>query len=121
LLAAEVRRGALPETELRAYYDAHQADWARPARVDVSEIVVTSTPGGGPHDDTSDTASARKKAERLRAEAVASPDAETFARLARESSEAASSSAGGHVGWVTPGTFPKAYEEAALALETGVV
>lgn len=117
LLAQEVRRAAVPRSEIEAFYRAHADRFGEPERVRMSEIIVTST-SSGQGDDTPDAASARAKAERLRARAIAGED---FAALAREGSEAPSAQYGGLVGWVTAGRLSRAWEDKALALQPGEV
>ncbi len=117
LLVTEVRDAALPESELRAWYDANRDALGEPARVQVSEIVVTSAPGG-PTDDTPDAAAARAKADRLHARLLAGED---FAVVAREGSEAPSARYDGYVGWITQGRYARAWEDIAMSLPAGGV
>ena len=109
LLAEEVREGAIAETEVRAYFDAHVAEWSRPLRVEVSEIVVRTE---------GDPVGARAEAEGIRQRALSGED---FAALARAHSDAPTSRHGGLVGWVVAGQFFQAYEAAALSLSPGEV
>ena len=115
LLAEEVRRSAVPESEIEAWYREHSEELGKPGRARVSEIVVTSGVSG-PGDETKDAASAREKADRLHARAEAGED---FAALAREGSEAPSAGYGGLLGWVTEGRLSRAWEERAFTLAPG--
>lgn len=121
LLADEVRAKAFPEEQLRKYFDAHEAEWRHPVRVRVREIAVTvgpgsaGLPGGG---DARTPEEAQKKIEEARRRLASGED---FAKVAREMSEAPSAAAGGDIGWVEAGKFPKPFEDAALALAAGQV
>lgn len=118
LLAEEVRAAAIPDGELRAWYDAHLGELDMPAQVELAEIVVTYGSGSGPSDDTPDALSARAKAERLRAALASGGD---FAGLARRHSESPTSRDGGRLGWIGAGALPAGYEAAALALMPGEI
>jgi hypothetical protein len=119
LLARAVRDSAVSESEIQAWYEAHGEEWGQPLRVQVSEIVITSGPNSGPNDDTPDAATARAKADRLRAQAAAA--GADFAGLARTGSEAPSAAYGGLVGWVQAGRLARTEEAAALTLQPGEI
>ena len=117
LLAKEVRESALPRSEMEAWYAANSEHFGRPARVQIREILVTSTASGA-GDTTTDAAAARAKADALRARLLAGED---FAAVATSESEAPSAQYGGLVGWVTAGRFARAWEATALILQQGDV
>lgn len=95
------RPDALPETEVRAYYDAHASDFKTTRRVKVRHILLKSL----------------EAAESVLAELKAGA---SFEQLARErSAEAGSREKSGDLGWVTPGLMVKPFEDAAFALKAG--
>jgi peptidyl-prolyl cis-trans isomerase C len=95
------RAEALPDTEVRAYYDAHPEAFRTTRRVKVRHILLKS----------------RAAADSVLAELKGGA---SFEALARErSAEAGSREKGGDLGWVTPGLMVKPFEEAALALQAG--
>lgn len=121
LLASEVRGKAIPDSELRAFYEAHRDEWSRPARVRVREIVVT--PEAEPsatarEDDAATPEAARAKAERLHRRALAG---ESFAELAGAHGESPTARYGGEIGWVVEGRHVEEYERAALGLSVGEI
>jgi parvulin-like peptidyl-prolyl isomerase len=118
LLADEVRATAIPDSEVRAWYDAHHGELGTQTQVDLSEIMVTFGSVSGPSDDTPDALSARAKIERLR---VALASGEDFAALARRHSESPTSREGGRLGWIDSGALPSGYEATALALMPGEI
>ena len=112
VLRAEVtERIAISEADAQAYYDAHPAEFTVPAEATVREIVVTVS--------GADRAAARKKAEGLRAQAVA-PGAD-FAAIAKESSDAGTKSQGGLLGMVKKGDLAAPLEAAAFSVPVGEV
>ncbi|NYT23363.1 SurA N-terminal domain-containing protein [Alcaligenaceae bacterium] len=108
--------GDIAETDLQAYYEQNKARYVMPPRVNVSHIQVSVAPGA-PQDE--------RKAARERAEAIAGKvkaDPAIFADVAREASEDVGTARdGGQLGWVSPGTWPSALEEAVFALSEGGV
>ncbi len=98
--------GAISDGELRAYFDAHKADFKRPGRAVLSLLqiprVITAA----------DTAAARAKAAALRAEIAGGASFETVAD--RESPDAAGP--GGDLGRMPRGRFVAEFEKAAWAL-----
>lgn len=80
----KVTQESIPEADLRAYYDAHQAEFHRPARRRASQLVLES----------------RSEAERLLGEAQ-KLDARGFSELARnQSKDPASKGQGGDLGYL---------------------
>jgi len=105
---------AVTESESRAYYKDHPEQFAEPAQVKASHILIKVEPGA----DDSQKAAARKKIEDIRKKIE---DGEDFAKMAREYSEGPSSSRGGDLGFFKSGQMVKPFEDAAFALETGHV
>lgn len=86
-------RARVTDSELRAYYDEHRAEYARPERVQIRQIVVPE----------------RAKAEALRAELAKGAD---FAALARENSIAPEAPDGGALPPFARGQMPEAFDRA---------
>ena len=84
---------SLSDTELARYFDEHKTEFTRPASAKLSFVAVPRRPSA------TDTAAALARAVRLRAEAAASQA--KFEEVARrESSDTASGSQGGDLGWI---------------------
>lgn len=102
------------DAELSAYLKAHEKELSRPGRAVVSIVTIPRTI------TAADTAAAREKAVKLRAEIVSGTS--KFEDVARaESSDTASASQGGSLGRGPRGRFVKAFEDAAFALRTGEI
>ncbi|NLY27074.1 MAG: peptidylprolyl isomerase [Alcaligenaceae bacterium] len=119
LLNEEAALAGLPavsEADLTAYYNQNKARYVQPGRVNVSHIQFNIPSGANP--DQVDQV--RAKAQAVHDQVAAAPD--TFADIAREQSEdAGSSSAGGVLGWISPGSWPAEFEKAVFALAQGSV
>jgi peptidyl-prolyl cis-trans isomerase D len=101
------------ETEIKAYYDAHQKDFSDPAAVSLRQIRV-----GIPYQATP----AQKEEARKKVDAIAKelkPD--TFAAVAKAKSDDEYAKKGGDLGWVNRGTLESALETAIDRLEVGAV
>jgi len=84
---------SLSDAEIERYYDEHKKELTRPASAWLSFVAVPRAPSAN------DTAAALARAERLRAEAALSQA--KFEEVARrESSDTASGSQGGDLGWI---------------------
>jgi len=95
-LAADVS-----EPALRAYYDAHRAEFQTTPRVRARHILLPT----------------REEAERVRAELEAGAD---FAAVAQaRSADRFTRDKGGELGWIAAGTMVQAFEDALFALEAG--
>lgn len=106
----EVEEGAL-----RRYFEDHRAEFVGLEERAVSHILLSVPPGADP----SLEAAAREKAGALLDQLREGAD---FAEVAREhSQDPGSAAAGGDLGWVERGIMVPAFEEAAFALEPGVV
>ena len=99
------------DAEVRRYYEEHQEDLAEPGRAFVSVLrvprVITAA----------DSAAARAKALRLRAEIVGGAKFEDVA--VRESADSASAALGGSMGMSAQDRFDPDFGRAAWALRTG--
>ena len=105
---------AVADADLDAYLKAHQTDLQRPGRAVVSIVTIPRTI------TAADTAAARDKAARLRAE-IASGTSKFEDVAHAESSDTASASQGGALGRGARGRFVKQFEDAAFALKPGEI
>jgi parvulin-like peptidyl-prolyl isomerase len=107
-LLAEAARTAptTSESELKAYFEAHKADFRSPTRVRISRVLLRG--------DASDK-SLRARAESIRQRAV---KGESFARLATLGA-GPEATAGGDLGWISEISDDET--KAALALKAGEV
>ena len=108
ILAGEYERRArqsadVSDAALRAYYDAHRAEFQAKPRVRARHILLAT----------------REEAERVRAELGGNAD---FAAVAQaRSADRFTRDKGGELGWITAGTMVQAFEDAIFALEAGQV
>lgn len=108
--------GDVAEADLQAYYEQNKARYVSAPRVNVSHIQISATPGASQEEREA----ARARAEEIAAQVKAHPA--TFADVAREQSQDVGTARdGGQLGWVTPGSWPPALEEAVFALPEGGV
>ncbi|HEY7686470.1 MAG TPA: SurA N-terminal domain-containing protein [Gemmatimonadales bacterium] len=84
---------SLSDAELARYFDEHKTEFTRPASAKLSFVAVPRRPSA------TDTAAALARAVRLRAEAAVS-QAKFQEVASRESSDTASGSQGGDLGWI---------------------
>ncbi len=99
--------------EVQAYYDAHRKTFERPGRALVSLLTL-------PRAITAqDSAAARDRALRIRAELVGGAKFEDVAK--RESSDSGSAAQGGALGRGGRGRFVPEFERAAYALQPGQI
>ena len=103
------------DAEVAAYFKAHEKDFAdRPGRAVVTVAMIPRTV------TAADSAKVLQHALALRSEIESGTT--SFADVAkRESADTASAADGGSLGRVTKGQFVKEFEDAAFALEPGVV
>lgn len=99
------------DAEVREYYDAHRDDASRPGRAFVSILKVPRVI------TASDSAAARARAARLRAEIVAGAKFEDVA--ARESADSGTLAVGGSLGMSARDRFDADFSRAAWALRVG--
>ena len=103
LLASEVyTRVALTEEELRAYYAAHEADFAEPEQVRAAQIVVKGM----------------DEARRVQAQLKSG---KKFSDLARKYSLSADAKVGGDLGFFPRGQMPPAFDQVVFYLSPGQV
>jgi peptidyl-prolyl cis-trans isomerase D len=116
-LVPEDDAGAAPavtDAEIKAWYDAHKAEYDRPGRALVSVLEIPRTV------TAADSTAALERVRRLRAEIVAGQ--RSFEDVARaESADTASGREGGSLGTGVRGRFVKPFEDAAYALRVGQV
>jgi peptidyl-prolyl cis-trans isomerase SurA len=99
--------------EIKAYYDEHQKEFARPEGVHIQQILI-STEGK----DEAELPALRQKAEEVLAKARGG---QNFAELARQYSDDATASKGGDAGFFERGTMAPDIETAAYALKNNDV
>ena len=111
--AAEIAATPVSDDEIRAYYDAHKKEMARPghARVTVTSIPRTIT--------AADTAAVRAHALALRDSILAGAKFEDIAKA--ESADSGSAVRGGDLGKGVKGRFVPAFDAAAEALKPGEI
>jgi parvulin-like peptidyl-prolyl isomerase len=105
------------ESEERVYYDAHQGEFTKPAEITLREILVI-VPSDGQAVNVGAEEEARKKAEDVRARAVAG---ESFERLAADYSDAPSKANGGLIGPIRQDEIAPALQELVGRLKPGDV
>ncbi|HEU4995273.1 MAG TPA: peptidyl-prolyl cis-trans isomerase [Gemmatimonadaceae bacterium] len=104
---------AVSESDARAYFDAHKADFERPGRAWLSVLHIPRVVSAA------DTNAAREKLLKVRAEIVGGAKFEDVAR--RESQDTVSGQNGGDLGSGTRGRFVPEFETAAYKLKPGEV
>lgn len=104
---------AIPDAELRAYFEKHKDQFKHPGRAIVSVLEIPRTV------TAADTAAARAKAVALRSEIVGGAKFEDVAN--RESSDTAAGKNGGSLGRGGKNRFVPEFEKAAYALKVGEV
>lgn len=102
---------SVSDAEVQAYYDAHQKTFERPGRAVVSLLTLPRTV------TAADSAAARDRALRVRAEVAGGAKFEDVAK--RESADSGSGAQGGDLGRGGRGRFVPAFEQAAYALAPG--
>jgi len=104
---------AIPESDLRAYFDRHKDEFQAQGRAWVSVVSIPKAI------TAADTAAARARVLALREEIVKGAKFEDVAK--RESADTASGQAGGDLGKRGKGFFVSEFEKAAFALPVGEV
>lgn len=99
------------DADVQAYYDAHHKTFERPGRAVVSLLTLPRTV------TAADSAAARDRALRIRAEIAGGAKFEDVAK--RESADSASAAQGGSLGRGGRGRFVPEFERAAYALQPG--
>lgn len=109
-----VKRVAVSTEEIHDAYVANRAQLIQPEQVNTRHILIAVAPAA----DDGAIAAARAAIERAQAEIKAGAD---FAELAKRSSQDATASNGGALGFAPRGAFVKPFEDAAFALKIGQV
>jgi peptidyl-prolyl cis-trans isomerase D len=104
---------AIPESDLRAYFDKHVTEFQNPGRAVLSIVTIPR------RITAADTAAARNRAIQLRDEIAKGAKFEDVAK--RESSDSVSGRNGGDLGKGAKGRFVPEFEKAAYALKVGEV
>jgi peptidyl-prolyl cis-trans isomerase C len=112
-----VQSAVVPDADVQAYYDSHQADFAiviaRHILIRVKGSPMSAAPGKPELSDDE----ARAKAESIRKRIVAGEDFATLAK--QESDDAATAIKGGDLGEIRHGQMVAPFEQAAFALKLG--
>ncbi|MGD2127159.1 MAG: peptidylprolyl isomerase [Desulfobacteraceae bacterium] len=109
-----VKKIRISETDLKSFYDGHQEFFKQPEQVRASHILIRIDPNM----DASQKDEARKKLASIRQRLEKGED---FAVLAKEFSQCPSAARGGDLGYFGRGKMLKPFEDAAFALEPGLV
>ena len=102
---------SISDANLRAYYDAHKAEFDRPSHAVLSVIYIPRVVSAA------DSAAVRAKITALRAEIAGGAKFEDVAK--RESADSASAVQGGDIGKIVHGQLVPEFEKAAYALKPG--
>ena len=102
---------SVSQSEIAAYYDKNKKDFERPARAQVSVIVIPRTVS------SADSAAVRNRLLALRDRILKGEKFEDVAKA--ESADSASAAAGGSLGRGGKGRFVQQFEDAANALTVG--
>jgi peptidyl-prolyl cis-trans isomerase D len=102
---------SVSDADVRAYYDAHKAEFDRPAQAKLSVLYIPRLVSAA------DSAAVRAHINALRAEIVGGAKFEEVAK--RESTDSSSAVNGGDLGKGGKGRFVPEFEKAAYALKTG--
>jgi len=109
LLHEEVyRKVPVEEQEARLYYNEHQADYKKPARFRIRELIIPKGATSAEQETAKDALT--KVQDELK-------NGASFESLVKEHSASPSKGTGGDLGWVDKGLLLAAIENAALALK----
>ena len=103
------RNTSVSPAEVRAYYEAHPAEFRKPARIRLRMILVQKSAA---ENETNVVARAQRVVERLAA-------GEPFEDVARALSDGSKADEGGDWGWIEPGLLRGELAEVALSLDAG--
>ena len=110
---SQVANAKISDADVKADYESHAAEYARPLQRRARHILFKLPPGANESDKSTVRAAAA-------AALVRAQNGEDFAALARSLSEdTASASQGGELGWFGRGGMAKAIEDAAFATPPG--
>jgi peptidyl-prolyl cis-trans isomerase D len=99
------------DSDLRKYYDAHRAEFDRPAHASLSVLYIPRVVSAA------DSAAVRARINALRAEIAGGAKFDEVAK--RESADSVSAAQGGDIGKITRGRLVPSFEQAAYALKPG--
>lgn len=103
------------EGAVRAFYEENAQQFVRPEAIRIRQVLVRASPGSPSAGRDTGRAKAQEVVRRLR-------EGEEFAAVARaESDDAMSAARGGDMGYLSRGTMPQAFEDAAFRLQPGEV
>jgi len=105
---------AVPDKEIKEYYDSHPESFKQPEQVQASHILVKVDPKA----EASVKAEARKKIQEIQDRLKKGED---FSALAKEASQCPSSAKGGDLGYFRRGQMVKPFEAVAFSLKPGEV
>ncbi len=114
---AYLKEAAVSPQEIQEYYDMNIEQYQSPERVRVRHILIAVSPEAGP--DVVEEA--RKKAEKVLAEARRGAQGANFAALARTYSDDPSSAGGGDLGYFSRGEMDPALGEVVFSLRKGEI
>jgi len=103
---------AVPEEDIKAYYEKNQASFTAKESVKVRHILVKAGEDAKPEEKEG----ARKKIDKARQMILGGKD---FAGVAKEYSECDSAAAGGDLGYLEKGFMPPEFDKIAFSLEPG--
>jgi parvulin-like peptidyl-prolyl isomerase len=110
--ASEVDESALPEAEVRAWYDAHREEFRTGEQAVLEYVKVPKTP------TAQDSTDARLDLENIRQAVVEGAD---FAEEARDWSDDSSAERGGDLGFFSRGDMVPEFDEMAFSLDPGEI
>lgn len=110
--AEVIEKISVDDTEIRAYYDANQKQFTKPAEITIREILVSSGDKGSSAADQQARASAEDARKRLL-------EGEPFPRLAAEVSSSATKSNGGLIGPLKTEDLDPALQKLFGAMKVG--
>ncbi|MDY6988862.1 MAG: peptidylprolyl isomerase [Thermodesulfobacteriota bacterium] len=105
---------AVPDKEIKEYYDSHPELFKQPEQVQASHILVKVDPKA----EASQKAEVRKKIEQIQDRLKKGED---FSALAKEASQCPSGAKGGDLGYFRQGQMVKPFEAVAFSLKPGEV
>lgn len=118
----EILNKAIPETEIRAFYDQNKDKMMIPEQVKIRQIFVSPKPESeiknSKANDAKSEPEAKQKIEMLQAEIKKGID---FGELAKQFSEDPNAPEGGEMPWFGRGRMVKAFEDISFSLQPGQV
>lgn len=105
---------AVPESELKKYYEQNAGSFREPEKIKVSHILVKLSA----KPTAEEIAKAKNEIEQIRAEIMSGKD---FPDMAKQRSACASANAGGDLGYISRTYMPKGFDDIAFALKVGEI